>query len=150
MGLDGDARLADEGGEQGGDEEAHAPEPMRAVHHGPPGLGLDPSEFDVEVDLQRTGEEAGDEEHREDQKRIRHPGNQRIAGGGAEDGDEGREPQPQPLDQRRGEGERDEGADRHADQGQPQLGLGDAERRLQIRHAGQKAPRLTANRKKQR
>ena len=62
MDLHRHAGLADDGGDQRGDEEAEAPEAMRAVHHAPAEQRFEPVDLDVEIDLEHAGEKADDQQ----------------------------------------------------------------------------------------
>jgi hypothetical protein len=135
MCLHADLGLSHQRGRNRGNEKAEAPAAMRPVHDAETDLRLNPPDLDIETDFQGASEQPHDEERGKDGRSIGQERNGREQRHHAEQRDRERRACAEPDDQRRGEGERNQRADRHADQCHPQFRLVDTQTRLQVGQA---------------
>ena len=118
-----DPGLADGAAGQARGEEADAPEGMRPVHDPPADEGLGAVRLDVEDDLDRADHQPDRHEQEEERQRVGRMHRHGEGGRHQRNGGEERAAEADALEDRRGEGERDERADRGSDQPEPQRPL---------------------------
>ncbi len=142
-------RLADEGGEQRGDEEPGAPEAMRPAHYRSAAGRLDPAKLDIQIDLHAPARRPA---QKSTAKTAAHSASRAPAHstGRSDNGDKRSLAAPARAIITRGNGQRISAPIDMPISVSPSSDLSMPSPLLQIRHARQGAPRLRAKRKKQR